>query len=584
MFLEKKSELIERTNTLKIFANELDINNINENIDSFLEEIQRDLTFNVLCLGDFSSGKSTFINQFFIGKNVLPTNVTTTTAKLTVLKYGLEEKIVLKYKDGTQKEFHENFENILKHTVAKGGEEVEKIDLVEVYINSEFLKDGIVIVDSPGLNDPETERMDVTLGFINRADSILYLIMATQAWKKSEKEFLEEKILSKEDLDKIFFLLNYWDLIDENQRDEVIKFVKTEMEKSLKIVSAELGQKIPTPPLIPISAKTKENFDVLKKKLWEYLSTKKGENILENKYKKLEVLKRRIKELIIEKIELQKKESKELEDSLKNLKQEVEKLKEDVTIFKKRLKPKIDGEVTSFVEEVQKLFERLKENIIERLSKRIDNNIEGIDDVADFEKIIKDSIRKSIYLEKRNFENLYRKFLKKIEKILEEEKSRLDLKNYFSKNKVLYLDDIKEHLKPEISIKVDYMIDAIITGGSVLGGAVLASVNPLFAIVALGGVAYNIFIKAKKEKQEILKQLSIIEEQIDDTFSEYITRLEGQQDEITETILENIRNELIEAYLEKERIYKQALEDKKINKDDELTAFYNDKIKELEKI
>jgi len=49
------------------------------------------LNFNVLCLGDFSSGKSTFINNFFLENKVtLPVRATTTTAKLTVIKYGKE--------------------------------------------------------------------------------------------------------------------------------------------------------------------------------------------------------------------------------------------------------------------------------------------------------------------------------------------------------------------------------------------------------------------------------------------------------------------------------------------------------------
>jgi len=193
MFIDKKNELINKVENLRNFAIDLKDENIKDNIENFLQEIKNDLTFNVLCLGDFSSGKSTFINQFFIKNTVLPTSVTTTTAKLTVIKYGDKEKIVIIFKDKTKKELLDNFENALKEFVAKDGKEVDKIDYVEVYINSEFLKEGVIIVDSPGLNDPEVERMKVTFEYIKRADSILYLLTAMQAWKKSEKEFLEEK-------------------------------------------------------------------------------------------------------------------------------------------------------------------------------------------------------------------------------------------------------------------------------------------------------------------------------------------------------------------------------------------------------
>ncbi len=579
--LNKKNILIQKINKLKNFAVDLKNENLNDNLDAFLKEIQKDLTFNVLCLGDFSSGKSTFINRFFIEKDVLPTNVTTTTAKLTIIKYGEKEKIAIHYKEGEKKEYYEDFENILKNAVAKGGEEVENIDFVEVFIPSSILKDGIIIVDSPGLNDPESERMKITYDYLERADSVLYLLTALQAWKRSEKEFLEEKVLRKEDLDKIFFLLNFWDMIKDDEKDDLLSFVKGQMRQSLKITEAELGVKLSEPPLIPISSKTKENFELLKKELWSYLESRKGQAILESKYKKLEVFKNKIKSLIIEEINMQEKEKKEIEHSLTELKDEIDKLKNEVKEFKDNLKEKVEIIIDELFSEIEEYSKNLKEKIILRIKRRI----EEVKDLNDLEKLIRESIDKVVYIEKKNFEACYLKFYKKIENIIEKEKSRLELDKYFLKSKTLDIEEIKKLKKSDIPIDTDYTMDILITGGSVISALVLASIaNPVLAIFALPGIAYNIFYRQKKEKQEILRTISILEEEIEENLLDSINQLKLKKDEIVDYILDNIKNELIEAYKEKEKIYKKILEDKENNKENEIIELYKNKLQELESI
>ena len=581
MFFEKKNQLLNRVIKLKDFVNDINIENIYENIEDLYNEIKDELTFNVLCLGDFSSGKSTFINKFFIKKDVLPTNVTTTTAKLTILKYGEKEKIVIKYEDNNSKEITENFENILKDTVAKGGNNLENIDYVEIYINSEYLKDGIIIVDSPGLNDPETERMKVTFKYIDRADCVLYLLNGLQAWKRSEKEFLEERILKKEDLDKIFFLLNFWDLISEEQREGLIEYVQEEMKKSLEIAKSELGKDISDPPLIPISSKTCDNFENLKEVLFNYFVSKKGEKILESKYKKLDLLKNKIKELIKESIKIQRKEIQELDDSLLKLKKEIEKLEKEVENFRANLEDKIGLIVLNFIDDIKETFKNIKEKVIWDINRKI----ELISDANDLEIILKKSFQKAIYIEKSNLNNNYKRFINEVEKIIEQEKSNLALDKYFFKKKVIDIDELKKYISPELNTKGDYIIDAIITGGSVLTAIVLASIaNPVVGLLSLGGIAYNIVLKKKREKDQLIKLISDIEEQLDDVFIEQIKNTENKKEEIVKYIIENIRNEIIEAYQEKEKLYKQAVQNKENNEEQKIIKLYEEKMKPLEEI
>jgi len=583
MFVDKKNKLLEKTKLLKELGIELNDENIILKIDGFEKEITEELTFNVLCLGDFSSGKSTFINQFFIGKSPLPTNVTTTTAKLTVIKYGETEKICIKYKDGSDKEYNDDFENILKDSVAKNGKDVEEIDFVEVYINSDILKEGVIIIDSPGLNDPETERMQVTYDYIEKADSVLYLLTAMQAWKKSEKEFLEEKILRKEDLDKLFFLLNYWDIIDQNQQEDLLNYVTSEIKKSLKVASAEIGKELSMPPLIPISAKTKENFDILKEQLWAYLGSKKGQDILEAKYSKFNTLKNNIIALLEERILLQKQEKSQLDDNIKILENEINEYKEKVQEFKNILKDEVSLIVLDWIDEICNFQEVLGNKINMRISHKITN----VSSSVDFEKMIKDSIQKTIHIEKNEFNYKNKKFIKNINSLVEKKKAELQLERYFVKNEIIDLDKLSDEMK-EISpdIKYDYQTDVLITGTSATVASILAiTVASPLALIGLFGLGYGEFIvKPKKFQESLIKMLPEIEEQIGNIINENISRIRNKEDDIVDSILEQINNDIVEAYKEKERIYNSVLENKNNNQDDKVIFSLKEKIVELKKL
>lgn len=593
MFIDSKKKLINRVKNLIDFAKEFNDENMILHSNTFYDEIKEDLTFNVLCLGDFSSGKSTFINKFFLKNDLLPTGVSTTTAKLTIIKYG-EPKIIIKFKGGITEELLDNSENALKDYVAKGGARVDDIEFVEVYVDSEFLKEGVIIVDSPGLNDPEVERMQVTLEYIKKADSVLYLLTAMQAWKKSEKDFLEEKILRKEDLDKIFFLLNYWDIIDEQSRDELLAYVDNEMHKSLEIASAEIGKDLPTPPIIPISAKTKENFDILYDKLWKYLGSKKGEDILQTKHMKFENLKSRIQAIIEEKIEIQKKERIELSNRIEQLKEEIINYEKDVIAFKNKLRNKIEYEVNNWLEDIKEFYSALKEKIISKL----DKNIVYIKD-KDSEKInyeIKKIIMKTVYVEEDLLKLKNKNFLKKIKKIADDEKARLDLNNYLLKKEIKDIDLIKNKMEKTIkpSIKDDYLKEISFTGIAVAVGIALSAAIPSplapiavllpIPIIGLGG--YRTFLPqiGHSSEFELAKQLQIIEDEIEQCFFKNINKLYLKKDEITDNILDSIKNDIVEAYEEKVKLYEDAIKRKESNKDDEIINLWRSKIKRLSTI
>jgi len=587
-YFDRKTKLLGNLKSLKELAKE----KLNENVDDldFFEKELEDLNFNVLCLGDFSSGKSTFINNFFLEDKVkLPVRATTTTAKLTIVKYGEELKVLAVMKDGSRKEIKENIEESLKSMVASKGTQLENIEFVEVQIPSKILKEGIVIVDSPGLNDPETERMDITFRFVNQADCILYFLSATQAWKNSEKEFLEDKILSKDDLDKIFFLINYWDIIDEEERDDLLTHVNSEIIKSINIVKEKLQKNtINKPPLIPISAKTGENFDELKKELFAYLGNKKAQDILEQKIKKYNGHIENYLNSIERKTTLLSKDKELILLKQEEQKQELQKYQSKVKETEKYIVREVANKYDNFIENLQYEYK----SIVTAFEFNLKSKQESIKIKEDFEEHYKRALKKAEINSTSSIEIVAKKFKKNIIEIFEKKKS--DLKIPF--NKVMdddYLNDKifrpsaslsdRDELSEQIAAGLGVM--ATLTGttigttmlvSSASQSAIATSVIGLFswasgmsaltitgitaaplAIIGIGGYFVLKNYSENKFKEAVQNAIEDSAMKLQENYNDKIREVRQAEDTVSQKITKNISNEFVEQYQLKIDEYKE---------------------------
>jgi len=229
-FKELKEKVIENIEKLiEIDKSEFEGRN-REKLINFRNELERELTFKVLCLGDFNSGKTTFVNRFFLEEDLLPTGIIPTTAKLTVIKYSNEKKVEINSGDESVI-ISDNIAEKLKDILTKKS---DSKTVVIVNYPSNMLKEGIEVIDSPGLNDPDEERMDVTYKIIDSVDCILYFLTAHQVWKRSEKEFLEKikeaGITNEEYLKKCAVM-----------REIIIEYVNLVENDLIKIYSLPIG-------------------------------------------------------------------------------------------------------------------------------------------------------------------------------------------------------------------------------------------------------------------------------------------------------------------------------------------------------
>jgi hypothetical protein len=59
--------------------------------------------FNLAVLGEFKRGKSTLINAL-PGRDVVPTGVVPLTSAVTVIRHGLRDRLIVRYRDGREAE------------------------------------------------------------------------------------------------------------------------------------------------------------------------------------------------------------------------------------------------------------------------------------------------------------------------------------------------------------------------------------------------------------------------------------------------------------------------------------------------
>jgi len=446
-FKELKEKLIKNIEELvEIDKNEFGGRN-RENLLNFKNELERELSFKVLCLGDFDSGKTTFINKFFLGEDLLPTAFIPTTAKLTVIKYSDKRKAEIN-SNGESVIINDNIVEKLREILT---EKADSKTIVFVNYPSKMLKDGIEVIDSPGLNDPDEERIGVTYRIIDSVDCVLYFLTAHQAWKKSEKEFLEKRILSKQYLDKIIFVMTYWDLVDEEEKEEVLSYVTKQMKESLKVAEERLSEltgkeiKLPLPHLIPVSAKTGENFEELKKELWEYFSSIDKVKILQSK---IGILNSFIDDYIFllkEREEGLSKKQKELESRLSELQEEVDRYKEEIEDLRDRVESRIRLAYRRFISDL----ESVEYEVLKSLERELKNNLERYEHNPEslskekVKAIVRNAINVSSITAKSKFVDIQRDFLSEIFEILREEKSRLKLNKSLLERNLPIMEEVE---------------------------------------------------------------------------------------------------------------------------------------------
>ncbi len=205
--------------------------------------------FRVLVVGEFSRGKSTFINAL-AGELILPVAVRPTTAVISVLKPGPERRATLHWHDASRPPVPialpvVDASKALSTVVTAQNTNATEIAKVVIDLPLDHLPLPVEIVDTPGVNDTCKQREDVTCDYLARADAAIVLLDVQQPLSGSEKEFLEERVMGS-DIRKLLFVVNKVDQVDPSLREKALNYIRTQLSSL-----ARLRQ----PEVIPVAAK-----------------------------------------------------------------------------------------------------------------------------------------------------------------------------------------------------------------------------------------------------------------------------------------------------------------------------------------
>jgi GTPase Era involved in 16S rRNA processing len=303
----------------------------------------------LVVLGEFNHGKTTFVNAL-LGGTVLPTGITPTTALIHEVKFGEPRaEVVFRPKDAEGSAITDPLRIVggerrsiewgkLGDLVVGGELPPDDVLRVEIDYPAEMLRDRVTLVDTPGVNDLNLQRAEITYGYVPRADAVVFLLDAGQILKDSERRFLRDKLLGA-GRDRIVFAINKSDVLDEKERDEVLSYARK-----------QIAQLVPGSPVLLISAekeiagdKDGSGFVQLKERLNDLLGENRMRMLVD--YGADEGL--RVSQMLIRGLEVRRRaitmSAEELQRRIESLEKDLETSKGSIAERKKR----IDEEVSA---------------------------------------------------------------------------------------------------------------------------------------------------------------------------------------------------------------------------------------------
>lgn len=246
-----------------------------ERYDKSLNKIRsrtKDSNIYLGVVGEFSSGKSTLINAL-IGADFFVTNaVQGTTTVVTKLAYSNNINLVLKYKNGQILSYKKDKSKLMElylpmtysgmssidkfimkfkgvfgfnrydeyfpevfDVVTTSNEISVELDEVVVYYPSQILKDGLVIVDTPGTDSLVPEHNVITQRAIREiCDLALVVVPAITPLSMTLVDFLDENL--RDNIDKCCFVITKTELLKRAiERTHLINGVTKRIEQLLGV-------------------------------------------------------------------------------------------------------------------------------------------------------------------------------------------------------------------------------------------------------------------------------------------------------------------------------------------------------------
>ncbi len=197
--------------------------------------------FSIFVVGEFSAGKSTFLNAL-MRERILPSFSKETTATINFLRHKDKaengESGCVHYTDGRTETFRSaDLKTISKYVSTKSDfiNVAKSVKYLDLFLDSRFLEGNVTLVDTPGLNGIAEGHRDMTMEQIEKSSAGIFLFDANKPGSHSDFEFLGE--LQKR-IKNIIFVLNKIDNIKKSE-GETVESVIQKLKENYKTMFPE---------------------------------------------------------------------------------------------------------------------------------------------------------------------------------------------------------------------------------------------------------------------------------------------------------------------------------------------------------
>jgi GTPase SAR1 family protein len=264
-FQDKKNKVLELLKTTATFLENHKSEEQAKSCWNLYQQVKNG-NFSIVVVGEFSAGKSTFLNAM-MGNKYLPSTSSETTATVNLLKHRVQaqsgEGVRVYYKDGTEETYPEaSFETIEQFVSTKGDDVAQKINSVDLYLDSKFLEDGVTLVDSPGLNGVAGGHKELTESQIERSHAAIFMFSAVQPGSKSDFEFLSHL---KSKCKNIIIVLNRIDGVNPSEQSVEDVIIKLKGSFQTQFPNEKLPEIWPLSAFAALVARNSESLEYLDK-------------------------------------------------------------------------------------------------------------------------------------------------------------------------------------------------------------------------------------------------------------------------------------------------------------------------------